>query len=384
MLKKVIHGIIWRNYYLNQLFYKVAPLRERRKHAEFVAEMREWDTISDISLLKKFRADIDHGREFKSPSPIWANTHIYGIWYSLFNDIVQDNIQYSPAVEHGLIFYNQIFDDIFSTSRCAYATFSPFRKKIIRSHISEPVFCVGPYIHYAKSFYNEDKFQRMKKKLGRTLLVFPIHSTDLSHVTYEEDDFIRKIKKVENQYDSVLVNAFWWNINDRIIDRLSAEGYHITSAGFQDDTMFLSRLKTIICLADCAMGNSVGTHIGYCLHENVPFILVGSKRYKETTFDRKEKEFASTRVSHMQKIREAFSTDQPFITEEQRQLTNYYWGDDCIKTSYELIQICRITKDLHNITCGNTFLNKMAVKKLLKKYKNENKDLYKILNDALK
>lgn len=383
MLKEVVHSMIWRNYYLNRFFYKLIPLRERKIYAELVTEMCEWDTIDDISALKKFRRHANFDGKIKRPSPIWTNTHIYGIWYSLFNDIVQDNIQYSPAIEHGLIFYDEITEDILSTSRCAYATFGPFRKKIIRSYIKDPIFCVGPYIHYAKPFYNKIKFQEMKRKLGRTLLVFPIHSTEVSHVTYEEDEFIRKIKNIEKQYDSILVNAYWWNINDRVIDRLSAEGYQIVSAGFQDDVMFLSRLKTIIDLADCAMGNSVGTHIGYCLHENVPFILLDSKVPKEVTLDRKENKIANTRVSHMQKIREAFCIDRHFITEEQRRLMNYYWGDDCIKTPYMLKQICRITKDLHKMTFGNTFLNRIAAKKLLNIYEKENKELYEILNDSL-
>lgn len=383
MLKKFVQNIIWENYYINQLFYKFAPLSARRKQAKFVGEMCKWDTIDDVTVLKEYRDSVEKGREFRSPSPIWGNTHIYGIWYFLFHDIVQDHIQYSPAIEHGLIFYNQIFMDLLSSSRTTYATFSPFRKNIIHTYRKAPVFCVGPYIHYAKPFYEEAKFQEMKKKFGRTLLVFPIHSTDQSTADYEEEDFIQQIKKIEKKYDTVLVNAFWWNINDRIIKRLAAEGYHISSAGFRDDIMFLSRLKTIIHLSDCAVGNSIGTHVGYCLHENVPFVLLKTEEPKEVMLDQKECELVNTRADHMNKLKRAFSMENAFITKEQQELVNYYWGNNCIKTPDELKKICRITQDLYNMTRGNTFLNNIFTKKLLTRYRTEDEKLYMLLLNAL-
>lgn len=383
MLKDFIQNIVWENYYINQFFYKFAPLGERRKQATYISEMCDWDTIDDITALKEYRDSVEKGREFRSPSPIWGNTHIYGIWYSLFYNIVRDHIQYSPAIEHGLIFYNQIFMDLLSSSRSTYATFSPFRKDIIHNYRKEPVFCVGPYIHYADPFYDNVKFQKMKEKLGRVLLVFPIHSTDQSEANYEEEDFIRQIKKIEKKYDTVLVNAFWWNVNDRIINRLAAEGYHISSAGFRDDIMFLSRLKTIIRLSDYAVGNSIGTHVGYCLHENVPFMLLKTEAPKEVMLDKKENKLTNTRITHMNKLKQAFSKETPFITEEQRTLVNYYWGNDCIRTPNELKQMCRITRDLHNMTRGNTFLNSIFIKKIMREYQSEDEKLYAMLVHAL-
>lgn len=70
-----------------------------------------------------------------------------------------------PSVEHGLILYDDIFTDVRYTGRKTVCTFSDFRKDIIQKYRNIPVFTVGPYINYAKDFYDQDKLLELKKNL---------------------------------------------------------------------------------------------------------------------------------------------------------------------------------------------------------------------------
>ena len=381
MLKNVIKSIFNKNTYINDKFYRLFSSEKTAHIDELNSIMNSWDTIKDVSMLKEFRKLVDKGELFYTTDPNYSNAHIYGIWESLFGTIAESSYLNTPAVEHGLIFHNQIFTDLQYTARMTFATFSPFRKNIIRQYSERPVFCVGPYIHYADSFYEQLKLDALKKKLGKTLLIFPTHSTDTSEISVKENLFCNKIAEIAKNYDTVIVNAFWWNINDILLDRLQSEGYHISSAGFRDDKKFLSRLKTIIMLSDYAVGDSVGTHIGYCLHLNVPFQMLQLDT-KVNILTGKERDDLGFVEKHMQVI-EGCLINGGTITEKQRDICKRYWGFECVKTREELEDICVITTDILKRCRGNSFLEKKVIAELLKEYKNIDIKKYIMLKNSI-
>ena len=353
-MKETIKKILAKNTYVNAKVYSVLSAKSRREMEEICAEAAQDDSIADVSWLKQYRKDVKDGkRRFYTTDCNFSNSHIYGIWHSLFSDFDVDPI-YTPSVEHGLIFHNQIFNDIQDTARAACVTFGEFRRNIIRQYTDMPVFCVGPYIQYAKPFYEENKIKEEKQKNGKTLLVFPMHSTDTSELSVEVDNYRKYLRKKQGEFDTILINSFWWNINDPLTEALRSDGYKIVSAGIRDDVMFMSRLKTLIQLSDLVVGDSIGTHVGYCVNCGVPFSYepLGSVL---TALPKKESSDLDFCDLHMNKIKKAFYNSES-ITEEQRDLCKYYWGQEYIYSKTELTNIVNATKKITKILRGQRSL----------------------------
>jgi hypothetical protein len=382
VVKENIKKNIRKNSYINYYFYKSKCHFENNKILNLNRIMNDWDTILDVTQLKKFRDSISHGERFNTSDPNFANAFIYGIAESIFGKFCNVNNISLPAVEHGLIFHDQIFNEIDSTCRPSFVTFGSFRKKIIQKYLYRPVFCIGPYIHYAHQFYDKSKFLSFKKKLGKTLLVFPTHSTDTSEVSYQEEKFCKEIRHISKDFDSVLVNTFWWNINDSLTERLSAEGYHICSAGFREDKMFLSRLKTIINLADLAVGDGIGTHLGYCISEGVPFYLMPVDT-KVQLYSKSENVDLSFVEAQTGKIRREFANFCGEVTCEQKKVCNPYWGLNSLKSKKEIAIILEINNELFSLCHGNMSTINHFAHKLLDSYFNKDELKYSLLKAAL-
>lgn len=385
MLKEVFKEIINKDSYLNQQVYCFLSKRKNEEMYKIYEDMTDWDTISDVSLLKNFRNQVEKGQSYFTTDPNLSNYRIYGNWYNIFGDLLDDvsNIIRYPSLEHGLIFHNKIFTDLKYTSRPCVATYGEFRKNIIRKYITRPIFCLGPYIHYADNFYPENKINKLKKENGSTLLVFPTHSTNVSEVSFNQNLFMSNIRRISKKFNHVIVNAFWWNINDPFIEKLKAEGYQVVSAGYRDDVKFLNRLKTIISLADLAVGDSIGSHIGYCIAEGTPFSLIDLntkiKLYKRDEID--DLDFVN---KHKKIVSEAFLNSK-FITNEQLEICNKYWGLNKLKNKEELRKIVQISQNIFNLSKGNFFFEENAIRKVLAEYQNSADKLgYALLRDALR
>lgn len=343
-MKEIIKRLFATNAYMNAFMYKALSKKRTNEMERICQEALQDDSIADISWLRSFRKDVAEGkRTFYTTDSNYSNSHIYGIWYSLFGNLGVDPVL-TPSVEHGLIFHNQIFNDIQDTARAACVTFGNFRYQIIKKYSDIPVFCVGPYIHYADPFYDEERTKEERERNGRTFLFFPAHSTNNSELSIEIENYRNYLKQKQKQYDTILVNVFWWNVNDPLVDALISDGYRIVSAGFRDDVKFMSRLKTIIQLADQVAGDSVGTHVGYCVDCGVPFSYepLGTENRALLKKETQDLDFCSLQTN---RIAEAFYQSE-CITEMQRELCDYYWGLNKIKTSDQLRSMAEICSDL--------------------------------------
>lgn len=384
MFKDLIKELISKNSKINSFVYETFSKSKTREMLALYDEIKNWDTIEDIKPLKKFRQQVEQGRSYFTTDPNLSNFRIYGNWYSVFGkflDDYSDIIQY-PSLEHGLIFHNQIFTDVKYTARPTVATFSSFRKKIIHQYLSRPVFCVGPYVHYATGFYSKQKIDELRKKNGKTLLVFPVHSTNTSEITLDQTLFLEKVRQIAKNYSHVIVNAFWWNINDLLIDKLESEGYQIVSAGYRDDIQFLNRLKSIIQLSDFAIGDSVGSHIGYCVSEKVPFAIINTNTEVKLKEKAEQSDLGYVK-SHTKIIKEAFLNAHS-ITSQQIEICNKYWGLNEIKSDEELKEIIEISKLIFKISKGNLFAERSRANQVLHIFdQQKNITGYEMLKDAL-
>jgi hypothetical protein len=336
----------------------------RSLQSEYAAD----DSIADVSTLRKLRTRIaNEGYTWFCKDINFNNCSIYGIWHSLFPDAsIGDCLAY-PSIEHGLFLYDYVFGDVYATSRPAVATFGDYRYEVLKKRTNLPVFRVGPYIQYSHNFYNQERIDQIHSENGRTLLVFPRHSTNDGSVSSDDDRHLSALHSEAKLFDHVLICCFWWNLNDPLIQRLEAEGYQLVSAGFRDDPQFLPRLKTIISMSDMAIGDSVGTHIGYCMQMGVQFHIVdmGSVLYD---FDPVHCINARIAQTHEARIKAAFQTGS---LKDQQVVMSYYFGGDILRTPSTMQTIAEICHDILKLTGGFKQCIPFAVKKLLTRYSEE-------------
>lgn len=361
-IKNKIKDIFCINTYFNNWIYNTFSSNESEME-KVLNVLGSLDTINDVSELQEYRRAIsEENKCFYTTNANISNARIYGIWKSLFGNVPKDpRVFCTPAVEHGLIFSKQIFTDVRFTCRASVATFGDFRKKVIHSYKDLPVFCVGPYIQYAEHYYDSDKRRIEKQKLGKTLVVFPAHGTNDSRVSSRQEKYIEQVNEVAKSFNSVLVNAYWWNINDPIISAFEAEGYRIVSAGVRDDVLFLSRLKTILSFADLVVGDSIGTHVGYCLSMNIPFRFVDADtKYEEIS----HASYLSENEAHQNELAPLFLNSNS-ITSEQIKACEPYWGLNQHFSNDEMAAICSITQRIVDESAGYSFLYGYTARKLL-------------------
>ena len=349
-IKKSVKNIVAQNTYVNNLFYKVLAKRNASKMTSIMHETGSFDCIRDISRLREFRSRVSGGEIFSNKDANLSDARVYGIWKSLFPLVSENDAHFTPCVEHGLILHDRIFPDVAHSGRCTAVTMSPWRASIVRKYFKGPVFCCGPYIQYADYWYSNADMMMLKKQLGKTLLVFPCHSTDSSNLTMNNKRYLNMVRELAQDFDTVLVNSFWWNVNDSIMEDFEKASYKIVSAGFRDDPNFMKRLKTIISLADFVVGDSVGTHIGYCIALNKPFCLfdAGTKEDLLSPGETKDKPF---RDSCIKEISHAF-LGATSIGERQVEIAAKYWGYGIRLSQAELDAICEFSRELTAKTHG--------------------------------
>lgn len=373
-----VSNILAKNSYINSVFYKHWKSSSTDRALAISHAMRNDDSISDISNIRKLRYEIEKGKTWIPGDINIANSMNYGISNALFP--FKETSAITPSVEHGLIFYDSVFQDVLHTAPMTCATMGHFRPQKIQAARKIPVFVVGPYIQYSKSFYSAERLKKYKNANGKTLVVFPAHSTDFSNISFNEKDYLSLVKQYAKKFDTVCVCSFWWNINDSLIRRFESEGFKIVSAGFRDDISFLPRLKTIIQSADLIIGNNIGTHIGYSFSLRVPFELVNIK-FSQKTLVAEENANEQPRKNRLRELEEVLYSGNNQAIEA---LMNYYWGNDIYRNLAERKAMCEITSDLRSYTKG--FFNKVpeASLKLINDYENAHMDIHaSLLRDAI-
>ncbi len=372
----LIKKFLRKNTYFTHFLYNNYNKNLEDQIKKMIVDLSSQDTILDQSSLISLKKEIDINlKPFFSSNINNTNARLYGIFNSIFKKHT-DPLYYYPSIEHGLIFRNTNWSDTADTARASCITLGDFRYEILKKYYDTPIFCVGPYIHYADDYYTQEKFDAIKKSLGKTLLVFPTHGTDDFHITYEQKIFIDMVKNFKSDFDSILICTFWWNINDPLLKILENMGCKIVSAGFREDPLFLSRLKTIIKLGDLAIGDSIGTHIGYCIHLNTPFFYFNTEKEQNSN----KIDFIS---NNMNILKNAFLNSTQ-IKKDHLELVKYYWGTDHIKSEDDIKDIHLLNKLITKNCYGRTNLYSKYSHYLLKNTRNISENQFKLLYNSLK
>lgn len=329
------------NTYAAASLYRGLASAENVPIISLVQEITGLDTISDpyplLEVKQRFLADdISHSKDKN-----FGNVMIYGYWKSLFPDTEDSDAPTLPAIEHGLILADDVFDEITLTGRCTAVTFGAYRQHVIREKAHIPAFSVGPYIQYAKPFYDQGQFQSMKKELGKTLLVFPSHSTDRSEVTRDAERQLRQIEASAAGFDSVLVSAFWWDLDDPMLKVFESHGYKVVCAGFRDDPAFVSRQRTIIELSDAVLSDGIGTHIGFARTFDKPIAFFAAE--SSSSLDDWARSRCGSITTAQDEIASALKNQRVGAADA---VFNKYWGFGIKRTSEELQVIREVSHEI--------------------------------------
>jgi hypothetical protein len=251
---------------------------------------------------------------------------------------INNNYAIKAAIEHGADFSPPSDIDI----RSRFPVMITFGENSYnyQSSKNKKIYTIGPFIHYATHYLNKNQLMSEKKRLGTNLLVFPSHSTSISNTHYDIKALCSKIKTIEKNFDSIRICLYWREIVRGLHHDYLKNGYECVTAGHIFDPQFLPRLKSIIDMATITMSNSIGTHIGYCIYMNKPHYFF-DQEVSYNGVDNEELELIKTinKSEVFKKIKNAFMILRNNITQSQRELINYYWGLDQIKTKYQLKMI---------------------------------------------
>lgn len=323
--------VVYKSKWLSLLYCKVSQLR----YPDFEKEVE-----------RRANLDILNYQSIAQPLPkcyyeILTDNNFFGIGWCL-RKYVGTNERYIQALsEHGYFFGTYVQEMEKITFAKKLLTFSDIRKEHIEAVVKDKeVIPIGPYIHYAPDYYNEKKFIEEKKKLGKTLLVFFCHSGTGESVSFDIDVIIEKINSIRKYIDTVVVSLFWSDINNEIEKKLKDEGFLIFSSGHRYDYYFLSRLKTMIKLADITMSNFIGTHLAYCSYMNKPHwivrqdisvkalngigaanVTIGEKIVKDPISQQEQEE-----------LYQAFADYSAILTEVQKTICNKFFGFSYIRS----------------------------------------------------
>lgn len=214
-------------------------------------------------------------------------------------------------------------------------TFSQRRKKALETFLKTrkskaEVIAVGPYILGVSHFLSEEKFNRLKEKFGKTLLVFPTHTIETNTDSYRVDRLNVSVEQKRKDFETVMVCMYWNDVlhQSRMIGYYERNGYVVVSAGHRNDPKFLNRLRDIILLADVVMLNSVGTNLGYsvALKKLVWFVERENIERQEGFANLCLQELAENVQRLNEKCVGLFPVGGECITAEQIDFVENYWG----------------------------------------------------------
>lgn len=250
----------------------------------------------------------------------------------------------NAALEHGLYLGDRITTaEGYRTTRSVIAMSQNRVDSFRNNGIHKPIVAIGPYIHYAQPLLSDIDMKRIKKELGRVLLVMPVHSSKGVSVQYNHNVLLNYIDNIRQDYDTVLICLHFRDIinSPECVSEYEDKGYKVVCAGNEYDYNFVRRLKSIILLSDYVISNSHGTNTGFCLYLEKPQTIVHDeglmKKHSSYTEDVKR-----IRDAQVNEIEDAFAQYSPVITDRQKEIVDKYWGLSLIKSPDELKQLLEI------------------------------------------
>lgn len=390
-INEVVKKALSCNIYLEDAAFQIARRRKNDWVRRQIEEISKIDPIRDFDLFQseviRLKASPRYGKGMFELAGVGSESRYYGHLKALAE---YAGIPYEesfrlqlPYVEHGIRFQRDMPPACKMRSTHCVIAQGGYLKDLISSVLpGAPQFTVGPYIHYAKPWLSEDDLVKAKKIVGRNLLVFPAHTIEEETKGFNEERLVREIASFAREGFNNIICCFYWNdVDSSLVDRVRSVGAIPVSAGMRGDCNFIRRLRSIIQISDAAAGNSLGTHIGYCLYLGVPYRWLGAKC---DTPIKGSNRFLTAEGDFSRTFRGWSTKDDPRVNA----LFEEYWGGEhLLFTPEEMKCIFDITKDAMLLTHGKSARFPNAYQNLLEIYRSDESQLsqrkYLVLSQSL-
>lgn len=259
---------------------------------------------------------------------------------------ISNDYSTKAAIEHGPFFGDFIWPQDLNNSLPAIITFSKKRAESLRRKTGRKTFAIGPYIHYANHYLSKKQLAKEKKRLGKNLLVFPVHATSNAPTDFDIETFCQEIKRVGKNFESIRVCLYWKDVlhgNDKIYKKY---GFETITAGHIFNPNFLPRLKSIIEVSSATMSNAVGTHLGYSVFMKKPHYVFVQKYKVYGNNQEIERATTANKTKDYKNIEKAFLIKNDSITTQQYNLASSFFGFDQIKSPRGIRKIFEVCENL--------------------------------------
>lgn len=280
--------------------------------------------------------------------PYWESTFLsnglYGASYCL-KRFTGYSKKIMCAIEHGMphTFENKF--ELNDNPADFLLVASEERKKVLQGHTNKEVIPYGPLIAYSKTLFDKNVIRDIKDNLGKTLLVYPIHSVEDYHFNNNFDKFIGYIEEIKNKYDfdTVLISLYFIDILRGFHIRFLQKGWQIMCSGNRLNYDFMDCQRTIMEFADLVVCQGYSSALGYAgflhkpiLYKDLPLVVRHNGVFEETDMWMQYKKELLDLFTDFNAI------DQ--LTERQYQFLNKLYGYDSVKNPEELKEIFKMSE----------------------------------------
>lgn len=204
-----------------------------------------------------------------------SNNDFYGHAFLLknYSHISQKRVL-KASIEHGI--HNSLRTNVWKADYIHFpSNFTHSAHRTLKYNLLGRLsFPIGPYIFYASNLLSKDQFIQEKSRLGKSLLIFPDHSTHHSKTCFDNNSFIKKIEVLEKDFDTIRICIYWKDLLDSdFIDEYQKREWEIVTAGHMFDPLFVPRLRTIFELSDYVINSNFGTNLYYSVFLKKPTLI---------------------------------------------------------------------------------------------------------------
>ena len=266
----------------------------------------------------------------------------YGGWYILQEYANRPYYQFPPkklTIQHGITY--EMLNCELMHADYFNLVWSDEVIKMHRNYTNNPnIYAIGAPFFYSNSILPKEEIAAERKRLGRNVLAFPMHSTYNINKNYNPMHFIDALHQLEKSFDSVRVCVYWKDVQRGTAKIYQDAGFECVCCGHIADQAFHKRQRALLEIASATVSNAIGSHVGYSVYMGKPHWLIPDKfeLIDVYGFEGSEEMEMVKSSANYKEIYNAFLDNSNFeITEEQRQVVDKYWGTSCIKTRNEIL-----------------------------------------------
>lgn len=293
--------------------------------------------LTDIPALSKhIQMFSPYTNEINRSNDWYGHAAVFKKYLNLPN-----NYQFKLIIEHGFYLTDHVSAAELENKLPVFITYNNYRQKVLKKY-AEEAYNIGPFINYASHLYTKKQLAFEKKRLGKSLLYFPMHSSFEIDVKYSRQQICDRIKKLGKKFDSVRICLYWADVIKGYHKIYQDYGFECVTAGHILDPLFLPRLKSIIEISSSTISNVVSTQVGYSIFMGKPHYIMplnpqidcGNKLKSYKGFI---SNYFETDIYNL--FLKEFSQMKDHITPKQKQLVSKFWGFHAIKKKSEFVKI---------------------------------------------